>query len=469
MIKALASARKKEILIVLTISLAAFMGALDISIVNISMPTIARHFQVSTGEVSWVILVYLLILSSFLPAFGRLGDIKGFRKIFICGFSVFAVGSFICGVSSNFPELIAARIIQATGAAMLSAIAPSMISIYLPQKIRGQILGYVTTSASLGIAVGPVAGGFITQYLSWRWIFFINVPVGIVGIFLAIAFLPRVEPDSPDKEFDLPGAALLFLSLLSLLYALNMGHETGWTSRQILGAFSAAVICGGLFLLRETRTPDPLIDLKLFRNSSFTLANLSGGMMMAVFTGAIFILPFYLELVINLSIARVGMILLIPSIMMVFSGPVAGHAADRIGSRKICLLATGIMVIAFFLLSFLGEVDAFWFLMLSLALMGVAIGIFIPPVSRLILDNSPPGMEGVSSSVMMTIRSGGAVLGVVIFETVFAGTVGNAASENIHSSINTGLLISGFNHAFLAGAVLAFMAFLLFLWIKNRK
>ena len=220
--RAQASARKKEILIVFTLSLAAFMGALDVSIVNISMPTIARCFKISTGDVSWVILVYLLILSSFLPAFGRLGDIKGFRKIFICGFAVFAAGSFMCGASLNFLELIAARIIQATGAAMLSAIAPSMVSAYLPQKIRGQVLGYVTTFASLGIA-----------------------------------FLPRVKPDSPDKKFDFQGAALIFLSMLTLLYALNVGHEAGWTSRRILGAFSGAVIFGGLFLWRETRTPDP--------------------------------------------------------------------------------------------------------------------------------------------------------------------------------------------------------------------
>ena len=398
-----------------------------------------------------------------------MGDIKGFRKIFICGFAVFAAGSFICGASINFTELIAARIIQASGAAMLSAIGPSMISACLPQKIRGQALGYVTAFAFLGIAVGPVAGGFITQYLNWRWIFFINVPVGIAGIFFGIAFLPRVKPDSPDKKFDFQGAALIFLSLLTLLYALNMGHEAGWTSRRILGAFSGAVIFGGLFLWREARTPDPLIHLKLFRNSPFTLANLSGGLMMAVFTGAIFLLPFYLELVRNLSVSRAGMILLVPSIMMMISGPIAGHAADRIGSRRICLLATGIMAIAFFLFSLLGDAGALWFLLSSLALMGAGIGIFIPPVSRLILDNSPPEMAGVSSSVMMTIRNGGAVLGVAIFETIFAGTVGNAASEKIHSGISAGLFMTGFKHAFLAGAGLAFMAFLLFLWVKDRK
>jgi MFS family permease len=179
--------------------------------------------------------------------------------------------------------------------------------------------------------------------------------------------------------------------------------------------------------------------------------------MMAVFTGAIFLLPFYLELVRNLSVARAGMILLLPSIMMMISGPIAGHAADRIGSRKICLLATGIMAISFFLFSLLGDASAFWFLLSSLALMGAGIGIF------------PPEMEGVSSSVMMTIRNGGAVLGVAIFETTFAGTVGNAASEKIHSGISAGLLITGFNHAFLAGAGLAFMAFLLFWWVKDRK
>lgn len=467
--KVQASIRKKEILIVFTISLAAFMGTLDVGIVNISLPTIARSFQVSTGAVSWIILAYLLIISSFLPAFGRLGDIKGFRKIFICGFFVFAAGSFLCGVSLNFPELIGARIIQASGAAMLSAIGPSMVIAYLPQKIRGQALGYVTTFAFLGIAVGPVAGGFITQYFSWRWIFFINVPVAIAGLFLGIAFLPRDKPDSPNKKFDFPGAVLIFLALLTLLYALNMGDESGWASRRILGSFSGAIIFGGLFLWREARTPDPLIRLKIFRNSSFTLGNLSGGLMMAVFTGAFFLLPFYLEIVKNLSVVRVGMILLIPSTIMMISSPIAGHIADRVGSRVICLFSSCIFSIAFILLSLLGDVSSFWFLLLSLALMGAGIGIFIPPVNRLILGNSPPEMEGVTSSVMMTIRNGGAVLGVAIFETIFAGTVGAAAGENIHSGISNALLMTGFSRAFLAGAGFAFMAFLLFLWVKDQR
>lgn len=464
-----ASVRKNEIMIVFTISLASFMGTLDVSIVNISLPTIARSFQVSTGSVSWVILAYLLIISSFLPAFGRLGDIKGFRKIFIGGFSTFGVGSFCCGAALNFPELIAARIIQASGAAMLSAIGPSMVIAYLPDKIRGQAMGYVTTFASLGIAVGPVAGGFVTQYLSWRWIFFINVPVAVAGLLLGLVFLPRVKPDSPDKKFDLPGAILIFLSLFALLYGLNMGGEAGWASRRILGAFALAILFGGVFLWREARIPDPLISLKIFHSTSFTLGNISGGMMMVVFTGALFLLPFYLELGRKLSVVRAGMILLVPSVIMMISSPISGHISDRLGSRGICLFASCVMAIAFFLLSLLGDVSALWFLLLALVLMGAGVGIFIPPVNSLILGNCPPDTEGISSSVMMTIRNGGAVLGVAIFETIFAGTVGTNTGEKIYSGISNALLMSGFHRAFLAGAGIAFLAFLLFWGVKARR
>ena len=444
--------RGNDFLIILTISIAAFMGSLDVTIVNISLPTLARNFQVSTSVVSWIILVYLLVLCSFLPTFGRLGDMKGFRRVFVAGFCTFTFGSLGCGVSQGFAQLIVFRVIQAIGAAMLSAIGPSMVSAYLPEKMRGRALGYVTTVASLGIAIGPVVGGMINQYWSWRGIFFINVPVGIIGVFFGMMFLPRIAPDDSGKKFDLPGAALIFLTLFALLYALNMGHEFGFTSGRILASFGAAVVFGTLFIWQEARSRDPLIHLALFRNATFTMANLAGGLMAAVFTGAIFIFPFYLELMREISVSGTGIIMLVPSLLMMLSGPVAGHLADRGGSRSITMISILFMVMAFSMFFLLGKVEVLWFLILSLALMGAGIGAFLPPASRMILGSSPPSMEGISSGIMMTIRNCGSVLGVVILETAFSGGYERKLRKINASRRRSGIVMEGFRTRFSGGA-----------------
>ncbi len=463
------ASRRNDRLIIFTISLAAFMGALDVTIVNISLPTLARNFQVSTSVVSWIILVYLLVLCAFLPTFGRLGDMKGFRKIFVAGFCTFTTGSLGCGLSQGFAQLILFRVIQATGAAMLSAIGPSMVSAYLPEKMRGRALGYVTTAASLGIAIGPVVGGMINQYWSWRGIFFINIPVGIIGVFFAMIFLPRIAPASLGKKFDLPGAALIFLTLFALLYALNMGHELGFTSGRILGSFGAAVVFGGLFIRQEARSRDPLINLTLFRNATFTIANLAGGLMTGAFTGAIFIFPFYLELIREISVSGSGIIMIVPSLLMMLSGPSAGHLADRGSSRNVTMISIIFMVIAFAMFFLLGKVDIFWFLILSLALMGAGIGAFLPPARRMILDRSPSNMEGISSGIMVTIRNCGSVLGVVILETAFSSVVGGDRGRLILPGENRGLLLKGFEDAFLAGLLLSLAALAVFAFVRRES
>ena len=461
--------RRNDLLIIFTISIAAFMGSLDVTIVNISLPTLARNFQVSTSVVSWIILVYLMVLCSFLPTFGRLGDMKGFRRIFVAGFCTFTFGSLACGLSQGFAQLIVFRVIQATGAAMLSAIGPSMVSAYLPEKMRGRALGYVTTVASLGIAIGPVVGGLINQYWSWRGIFFINVPVGIIGVFFGMIFLPRTAPDAPGRKFDLPGAALIFLTLFALLYALNMGHELGFTSGRILGSFGAAVVSGGLFLWQEAHSRDPLIDLTLFRNATFTIVNLAGGLMTAVFTGAIFIFPFYLELMREISVSGTGIIMLVPSLLMMLAGPVAGHLADRGGSRSITMVSIIFMVMAFSMFFLLGKIPVLWFLILSLALMGAGIGAFLPPASRMILGSSPSSMEGISSGIMMTIRNCGSVLGVVILETAFSSVIGDKCERLILPGEDRGLLWKGFEHAFLAGLLLSSAALAVFASVRREN
>ena len=216
-------------LLILSISLAAFMSALDGTIVNIALPTISTVFDISTSTVSWVSTIYLLVMAGCVLIFGKLSDGIGFKKVFLSGFVIFTVGSFSCGLLpdllSSFPVLIASRAFQAIGGAMITAIAPAMVTAYIPMKQKGKAMGIIMTVAALGTAIGPTIGGVLTQFLSWHWIFFINVPVGIVALLLGAKVIPASAPRNTPAGFDRAGAFLIFTGLASLLFAVSEGED----------------------------------------------------------------------------------------------------------------------------------------------------------------------------------------------------------------------------------------------------
>jgi EmrB/QacA subfamily drug resistance transporter len=454
-------------LTIFTIALAAFMGSLDVTIVNISLPTIARYFDVGTGMVSWIVLAYLLVMSSFLLAFGKIGDLKGFKRVFLAGFAVFVTGSFLCAIAPSIKLLIAFRMLQALGAAMLTAIGPAMVTVFLPPEIRGKALGIVATFASLGIAMGPPIGGLLTSFLSWRWIFFINIPVGIVAILIGKAVLPESEPmpgpSGQKARFDLLGAGLVFLSLFGLIFGMNMGGELGWTSPTIAGCLIGSIVLAVVFVLRESRFSEPLVDLKLFRNPSFTSANGAVLLVMLVYGGAVFLFPFYLEYVKGLGTEVAGLILMVPSIATIIVASRAGALSDRIGSRKICVAATLLCAAGFYLLSFLDAESTRAFIFVALVILGLSLGMFLPPNSNLVMAQSPADKCGIASSLMMTARNVGTVIGIAVFEMVFAARVQMAGLSDgaVQGGAALAPLTLGFHDAFLVGAGFSLLAVVL--------
>jgi EmrB/QacA subfamily drug resistance transporter len=460
-------------LTIFTIALAAFMGSLDVTIVNISLPTISRYFDVGTGMVSWIVLAYLLVMSSFLLAFGKIGDLKGFKRVFLAGFAVFVTGSFLCAVAPSIKLLIAFRMLQALGAAMLTAIGPAMVTVFLPPEIRGKALGIVATFASLGIAMGPPIGGLLTTFLSWRWIFFINIPVGIVAILIGRTVLPeagpRPGPSDQKARFDLLGAALIFLALFGLIFGMNMGGELGWTSPAITGSLIGSLFLAVVFVLRESRFSEPLVDLKLFKNPSFTYANGAVLLVMLVYGGAVFLFPFYLEYVKGLGTDVAGLILMVPSIATIIVAPRAGALSDRIGSRKICVAATIMCVAGFYLLSFLDANSSRAFIFVALVILGLSLGMFLPPNSNLVMAQSPAEKCGIASSLMMTARMVGTVIGIAAFETVFSARVQMAGLSDgaVQGGAALAPLTLGFHDAFLVGVGFSILAVILSVVAKD--
>jgi len=453
-------------LILLVVCLSIFMATLDTTIVNISLPTISRYFDVGTGEVSWIILSYFLTVTSLLIAFGKLGDLLGFRKLFLWGILIFSFSSFLCALAPGIAEIILFRALQGIGGGIIVAVGPAMVSAFLPAAIRGRALGYVITSASIGLALGPVIGGFLTVYLGWRWIFLVNAPIGAVAALIGYKALPRDRPRTKGS-FDFVGAGLIFACLALVIYGLNQGTQLGWGSNQIVGAFSLAVLCAVGFLIRERRFPQPLVDLKLFNNPNFVLPNLGALLMLLAFAGALFVLPFYMEQGLGFSTVVASLFLTITSIAAAVSAPIGGAINDRKGPGLACLAASASTLLAFLIFFFL-DVDASGsqriILPFALVLMGIGYGMYAPPTLSIVLGQCPRE-QGLASGIMMTSRDMGVILGIALFESVFSAASQGDASVHLPSSQITAL---GFHHAVLLGIGACVMALVISLMIRNR-
>jgi EmrB/QacA subfamily drug resistance transporter len=418
------------------------------------LPTISRSFQTNAGTASWLVIAYFLVLSGILLAFGKLGDIIGFKKVFMSGLAVFTVGSILCTIAPDIYLLIGFAILQALGAAMILAVSSAMGSTFLPPNIRGMALGYVSTLTMLGVAIGPLFGGAITTYLGWRWIFLLNVPIGICTIIVSRDLLPNDSPSSPNEAFDFIGAGLILLSITALTYALSTGDDRGWTSPFILGMFVAFLIFLAAFVAWERRQSPPLVDLHLFDDHTFAYANIASLLFMLVVQGLIFLMPFYLELVKGLQPDASGLVLSSLALAMVVAAPIGRSLSDRIGSRKICLAMSLAIIISMILVSSFGIFTSIAFIVASLALMGLEVGGFSSPNVKQILEHAPMDKQGVASSMFMTARRMGSVFGIATFESLFSGAVLPYLNpgESIFNA-SSPLLVSGFRYAFMAGVL----------------
>lgn len=448
----------------LIVSAGAFMANLDTCIVNVCLPTIARHFDTSPSTVSLVVLSYLLCEVSFLLLFGKLGERWGITQVFLIGFAVFTAGSLLCGLSQSLPGLIAWRALQGVGGSMIFAVMLAFPGLYLPAHKRAAAMGVLTMVSALGVAVGPPVGGLLTSTLGWHWIFFVNIPIGVAALIAGSFWLPRRHPACSERGLDVIGAVLSFVALGSVLLALNMGREWGWTSARILGLFAVA-LCGGLaFVLRQRRTAHPLLDLGLFGSRRFTLATAAFLIAMATSGGVMFLFPFYLQELRGLTPVVAGAILMVNAAGQ-FAGPWSGRLADRYGARAVCGAGLALSVVAFGLFCLLNDVSPLWFIVVSLGLFGVSQGLNKAPNITMALDDVPTAGKPQAGSVISVARSLGLALGIVAFETLFSDGIMRAAKLDGVSvktaRIPHALLQHGFTVAFLFGVGLSIAALIL--------
>jgi EmrB/QacA subfamily drug resistance transporter len=282
-----------------------FMATLDGSIVNVALPTLTDFFKTDITTIEWVVMAYLLTITSLLMSLGRISDMIGRKIIFAGGLAVFTVGSGLCAFSTTEGQLILFRIFQGIGAAMLMATGIAIITHAFPPRERGKAMGLIGTVVSIGSMTGPVLGGFLIQKVGWQSIFLINIPVGIVGTIMALKVLNNDEK-SKGQEFDIPGAITLFISLISLLLALSEGQEKGWSSSFIILLFASFVLFFVIFVNIEIRAKQPVLDLRHFRNKQFAAANISALISFMAMFSIILLMPFLLQDELNYSPQKMG-------------------------------------------------------------------------------------------------------------------------------------------------------------------
>ena len=407
---------------------ALFMIMLDNTVVNVALPAIRADLGMSVSELEWTVAAYALTFASLLLTGGKLGDLLGRRKIFIVGLTVFTLSSLACGLSSSAPQLISARAVQGIGAALMMPATLSIISHTFHARERGMAIGIWAGVSALALAIGPLLGGIITEHISWNWIFYVNVPIGVLAVIAAIVVVPESKDTSHEQRLDLPGLLTSGIGLLALVYALIEGHQYGWTSARILGLFAVAVVALGGFVLLEMHQRLPMLDLSLFRNGTFAGANIVAILVTLAMFGIFVFFPIYMQTIRGWSPIQAGAALLPWTVMIVIFAPIAGKLSDRVGSRW--LMAGGMTVVAAccLLLSTVTLHSTFWHMLPAFLLGGLGMSFVMTPMSAAAMGAAPVAKAGVASGVLNTFRQVGVALGIAMTGAIVANRAASAAA-----------------------------------------
>ena len=434
------------------VSVGLFMIMLDNTVVNVALPSIRSSLGLSLSELEWVVAGYALTFAAFMLTGGKLADFLGRRMIFMTGLVVFTAASLACGLAPNGGFLIAARVVQGFGGALMNPATLSIITATFPAKQRGTAIGIWAGVSAMALAIGPLVGGLLTEHVNWNWIFFINVPIGILGLLSAPLLIDETRDTSREQRPDVPGLLTSAVGLFALTFAFIEANNYGWTSWQILGAFAIAAISLGAFVILELRQRLPMLELRLFRNRTFSGANVAMLFVGLAMFGTFFYVSLYMQNVLGYSPVQAGASFLPMTILIILIAPLAGRLSDRFGSRW--LVGGGMTLLAIMLLyySTLGAGATFWAIFPGLIIGGIGMGTTMTPTTAAAMSGVPVDKAGVGSAVLNSMRQVGGSLGIAVMGAIVASGVDSALASG---STPTDAFLHGFHDALRVAALLA--------------
>lgn len=443
-------------LIFVVVSVGVFMATMTSSVVNVALPpiTLALHTDIPTAQ--WVVTAYLLAITSTLPLVGRLGDVWGRRTVYGYGFIGFTLGSLLCSMADSIGMLIIFRILQAIGAATLMANGMAIVTDSFPPGERGRVLGLTGTVVALGSLSGPGIGGLLVEMFGWHAIFYINIPIGLLG-YAGVRLILPLDRNLRQEKIDYLGAAFFTVSMVSLLMGLSYGTKWGWLSLNTMGCFGLSVAMFFAFIWQEKRIDYPMLELSIFRNWEFSTGNLAGLLsFMAMFSNSL-LLPFFLHDILAFTPVKTGLIMSAFPLVMAVVAPLSGILSDKVGPSTLTTSGLGVLALGLVLAAKL-QVDAqLWLIMMSQALMGLGNGLFQSPNNSSVMSAVLPRQLGVAGGINALARNFGMVSGTAVAVSIleYRRSASLSGIAEPTAALQVAAFMDGYQAALMVGAALA--------------
>ncbi|WP_339061995.1 MFS transporter [Tepidibacillus marianensis] len=442
-------------LIFAAVTTGTFMSNVDASILNVALPVLEDYFSVGPQALQWVISGYLLVITSILPAVGKLSDIKGRKKMFMIGVSIFTLGSILSALSTSVWQLVIYRIIQGVGGAIMQGNVMSIVAHTFPPGRRGKALGAIGSVVAAGTIVGPALGGFLIHQYGWPSIFWVNVPIGILGIIGTYLLLPPDQSQEEQEKLDYTGSVVFFIAMTALLLYVSQTQEWGFKSLWSIGTLAIAVITWIGFIYWENRVKIPLIDLSFFKDPTFSIGNIAGYVSYVLLMFPSILLPLYLHNVVHVGIDRIGLLMTSQAISMMVVAPIAGWLSDRVGNDWPSVIGMGVTAISLWMMGHFDASTPPFNVVLALTIFGAGVGLFQSPNNVAVLESVPVGQTGITGGIIATVRNFGRVSGVAIAVFLFQWVMGtNQTVEKYIESVS---------YVFSFGSILAIVTVLVLL------
>jgi EmrB/QacA subfamily drug resistance transporter len=400
------------------VALGLFMIMLDNTIVTVALPTIKRSFGIGVSELEWIVTAYTLTFATFILIGGKLADLFGRRLLLNIGLAVFTVSSLVCGLAGHIDLLIGARAVQGVGAAIMVPSTLSIVTAAFPPRQRGTAIGIWAGTAGMAIAIGPLLGGLLTQQLSWHWIFYVNIPVGVLAMIAARIVIAESRDTSHEQSLDLAGLVTSGLSLFALTYALIEGNSRGWSSPLIISLFTVSGVLMFAFIVLELHQRLPMLDLSLFRIGNFVGSTLVALLVSFSMYGVFFFMSLYVQNILGYSPIRTGVTFLPMTVLIILVAPAAGHLSDYIGSRWIMAGGMALVAVALYLFSGVELNTTFSGLLPAMIIGGIGIPMAMSPTTAAAMATVSVDRAGVGSAVLNSFRQVGGSMGVALLGAI---------------------------------------------------
>ncbi|PWI57214.1 MFS transporter [Sulfoacidibacillus thermotolerans] len=454
------------------VTTATFMVNVDSSIVNVALPTLSHQFHLSVASLQWVVTMYLLVITAILPIVAKLADVFGRRRIFVIGLMIFSLSSLFCGLSPNFPDLVAARGLQGVGGAIMQANVMSIVTLMFPVEMRGRALGTIGSVVAAGTLMGPILGGLLISWFGWPSIFYVNVPIGILGVAGILRYVPEFPGKPLQRSFDLLGGVLFAAFVVSFLTLFaDLSHAAVSYKDGALTIVTALLLYA--FIRVESRHPEPLVELSVFKRPLFSAAMGAGLLYWILMLFPAFLMPLYLQEVLHLPVWEIGLLMTPQSIAMLVISPIGGYLSDRYGTVGPAALGIGLFVAADIWFASLGTHASLLSAIGALTLQGIAAGMFSSPNNAEIFNRADKEMTGIVGGLIASERNFGRSLGVTFAALalslgmqLFSGTRVKSAEMGV---LPSHVFVTGFDFAFWIAVCVALLAMMFVFYPRLRR